>query len=116
MGPGGALRVVAVANMLPHRGAVDAGMPTRVWDLPVELMSVDEEVAGAAVATADNSGGGGGAQGAQGGEGQGGAAAEQLPPGSTWGDRRAIPAGAPGRSWGAPGNGGAQTPGGAAAR
>ena len=30
---------MAIANVLPYRGARGEGRPTRVWDLPIELMS-----------------------------------------------------------------------------
>jgi hypothetical protein len=43
MDDAGQLRVVAIANMLPCRGGMDLTRPTRVWDLPVELMS-DEQM------------------------------------------------------------------------
>jgi hypothetical protein len=44
----GQLRQVAVANLLPYRGERGAERPTRVWDLPVELMSDDAGEAAAA--------------------------------------------------------------------
>lgn len=37
MDAAGQLRIVAIANVLPHRGAAPQRGPTRVWEVPAEL-------------------------------------------------------------------------------
>jgi hypothetical protein len=37
---------VALANMVPYRGAHPAHIPNRVWDLPPELQSEELEMVG----------------------------------------------------------------------